>query len=738
MNVDPQMPPETAESSIDPSQVWVAKARRAYESSARYVEGEVRANWERDVAHFQNRHAPGSKYHTSVYKHRSKVFRPKVRMNGRAWEAAVAAALFSTSDLLDVEPHNHNDPQSVAGADLMQALVQYRLENSLMWFQTVIGAAQDGYVYGVIASYQDWQFEEEIEDVPMTGPGNEPLQAEDGSLITYQRRNTLKDRPWIEMIPPENIRFDPGCDWRDPVGTSTYLVRVVPMYVDDVMARVERGEWLQITRDEVKSSTRIKDNTIKRAREQGRPENEDQYPDNPVVYCHQNFIRDGGQEWVYWTLGTEKLLSHPMLLKEAFPIGERPIVIGKVVIETHRPYPTGVAGLISTLQEGSNEVANQRMDNVSLVLNKRYMIKRGKQVDLEALMRNVPGGGIVTDDPVGDVRVLETNDVTGSSYQEQDRYDVQIDEMAGVFSGSAVQSNRQLNETVGGMNLMQSGASAISEYSIRTFVETWVEPVLRQIIKLEQAFETDATILAVAGQDAKLDRFGIDQITDDLLSTQVRMRVNVGIGATNPQQKVERVMFGVKAVAELPGVVRRLRADEIVKEVFGALGYKNGQRFIASEEEMPPDDGQQDPTAQIEMQKLQLMQQRLQMDAELAKAKLQAESQALSIKAQAEERTSALKAQAQERAARMKTEADERALQFKAQNEQIVFGEELRLKRELGFAELALRENLTMAQLEAKLQADLVKTQTQRDTTALVETNRMNEMDLKRSMGSGI
>ena len=60
------------------------------------------------------------------------------------------------------------------------------------------------------------------------------------------------------------------------------------------------------------------------------------------------------------------------------------------------------------------------------------------------------------DDPDMDVRVIDTRDVTGSAYAEQDRINMDFDELQGNFSISTIQGARSLNETVGGMSLMAS------------------------------------------------------------------------------------------------------------------------------------------------------------------------------------------------------------------------------------------------------------------------------------------
>ena len=112
------------------------------------------------------------------------------------------------------------------------------------------------------------------------------------------------------------------------------------------------------------------------------------------------------------------------------------------------------------MQTASNDIANQRADNVQLVLNKRYHIRRSSNIDINALKRSVPGGSVMMDDPMTDVQIVNTPDVTASSYEEQDRLNVDFDDIAGNFSQSTVQSNRMMNETVGGMEMLSSNANS--------------------------------------------------------------------------------------------------------------------------------------------------------------------------------------------------------------------------------------------------------------------------------------
>ena len=304
-----------------------------------------------------------------------------------------------------------------------------------------------------------------------------------------------------------------------------------------------------------------------------------------IVWVHENFIRWKGQDWVYYTLGTEVLISEPIERERVYlhAVDERPFVIGYSQIETHRPFPAGVPELVDGLQTEANDIANQRLDNVKLVLNRRYYMRRGARVDVGSLTRNVPGSITQMEDINNDVRSEAPIDVTSSSYQEQDRINADYDELAGNFSTGSIGTARNLNETVGGMKMLREGSNEMTEYQLRVFSETWMEPVVRQLVRMEQAYETDRNILKIAGDKAKIQEYGLSRVEDAMLQGNLQARVSAGWGATNPEKRIEKLRIGLGSIAELfPTLVQEADPREVVQEIFGALGYKDGERFFPS------------------------------------------------------------------------------------------------------------------------------------------------------------
>lgn len=580
---------------------WLKIAKDAYSGSTSYLDANWRKTWEDSIAMFQSRHPAGSKYNSESYKHRSRLFRPKTRSLVRKNEAAVAVAFFSNPDVVSIEPENEANPEQVISAELMQALLNFRLQKTIPWFPIVVGAAQTAQVIGIVCSYQYWHYREKVttHEEPMIDDMGMPLIDFEGREVLQEVEDVqvIKDEPCVKLLPPENFRFDPGADWLDVVGTSPYFIRMVPMYVADVkemMTTADRKtgqpKWKEYSDSEIRIAM-VQLDTLRQARENKREDplsnNDAPLSEFEIVWCHENFVRFGSDEYVYWTLGTDKILTDATPLGEVYFTNERPFVIGTCVLEANRAVPDSLVQMGSQLQRETNDTVNQRRDNVSLVLNKRYQVKRGSNADVASLTRNVAGGVTMVDN-IGDIQPFEFNDVTSSSYQEQDRLNVDYDELTGNFSSSSVMTNRKLNETVGGMQMLGQGANQLTEYMIRTLVETWMEKVLRQLVKLEQAYETDITILGLAGEKAKLaEKYGINQITDEMLNQELTVRVNVGMGATDPQTKLQKFTYAMQNYAGIMSSMPDVDPVALRKEIFGLAGYKDGTRFF--KEQKGPD-----------------------------------------------------------------------------------------------------------------------------------------------------
>lgn len=562
---------------------WLVLANSAYQSSKPYVDSYLRPQWEKNIRQWQGRHRADSKYESSDYG-KSKLFRPRTRASIRKNEAAAAIAYLSNEDIISIDPQDEDNLVDILTSEIGRELLRERLQNDIPWFHTVVGAYQVAQIYGEVVSFQYWDKEQ--------------------------------DKPCIELIPPENFRIDPASDWINPIGTTPYIIHEIPMYVKDVKAR---QDWVEVDEKTMLSASKeYWDSTrITRENTDSKSGDDAQVTEYNVVWVRHYIINKDGIDWSFHTLGGETLLSQPLPVMDKY-LGERPYVIGSCVIEAFKPHPSGIPEITSDIQDEINDVCNQRNDNVKFAMNKRYFARRGSQVDLRSLTRNIPGSVTLMNDPEKDVIVHSTPDVTSSAFQEQDRLNLDFDDLVGSFSGSSIQANRKLNETVGGMNMLAQSSNQIAEYQLKTFNETWVEKALRQLVKLELAYETDPVRLRkAANQSDAFKSGGYAEVVPAMLEGNYRLSVNVGTGAANPQTQAERFFYGLQTLAAIkPDIVLKLNDEEVIKEVFGKLGYKDGKRFFNF--------GNEDPRVEQLTMQIQQLQQELanKRNPELDKAQI--------------------------------------------------------------------------------------------------------------------
>lgn len=564
--------PPASEAGAKPSQAfWVKRARDAFRFSTTYVDSNYRRAWEDSIRAFNSQHASDSKYNGELFKKRSNLYRPKTRAVIRKNEAAAAAAFFSNLDVVDVSASNQSVKEEMVSADVTKQLLQYRLTKTIPWFSFLLGSFQDAQVQGLACAHVYWRFIER--------------HGKDGMT------ESVEDRPCMDLLPIENLRIDPSAHWQDPVNSSPYIIHLMPMYWCDVKDRMEhpnpKGQrWRKYTTSQVFARSDSADDSTRQARNglaQDPAQQKRDISDYDIVWVHRHIHRYNGEDWEFYTIASERLLTDPEPLKDTVWHGKRPYVMGTTMLETHKPIPSSLPTITKPLQDEANDVQNQRSDNVKFVLNKRWIAKRGKNVDLSSLVRNTPGGITLADDPEADIKEINWPDVTQSAYLEQDRIDSDFSDLAGNFNPMQVTAQRSGRESTNTMRMLQGPSNLLTEYMLKTFVETFVQPCLRQLVMLEQHYETDMVILALAGDKADLyQKYGVNSVTDAVLDKELTVSVNVGMGATDPAAKVQKFAFALQTYSHIvakqppPGVDLK----EVFKELMALSGYQDGKRFV--------------------------------------------------------------------------------------------------------------------------------------------------------------
>ena len=297
--------------------------REIWDSSTNWINSGRRARWNDSLRAFQSLHPSGSKYLSGDYRYRSTLFRPMTRTMVRRDEAATAAAFFSNEDVVSIRAVDDDDPKQQASAEILKALLQYRLADAegmarIPWFLTLVGARQDCEVMGICVGKADWEYEERYlrtETRPVLGEnGMGQWDDEKGEVVTEDVRiyEKVKDHPRVTLLAPENFRFEPGCDWRNPVASSPYLIEMQPVYIQEAREKMAArngapAEWLSVAESALRGATDLDDDVTRRTRESGRVPGKDHDAWKPKDFdiCWTRIItmRWGGQDWWFRTSG---------------------------------------------------------------------------------------------------------------------------------------------------------------------------------------------------------------------------------------------------------------------------------------------------------------------------------------------------------------------------------------------------------------------------------------------------
>jgi hypothetical protein len=636
-----------ADDGAEPKLDYLHLVALAEQQAGSYVQQVNRKSWTRNYRAFHNQHFADSKYLHKDWARRSKIFVPKTRSAVRKDGAAVAASLFGTVDAISCSPGNEADPRQRAAAAVMQELINYRTDrtsgrNAIPWFLTAMGARQDAMLAGLCVSKQCWRLDlrkaapEPVTAVNPASGRDEPVLEFDPETGDYapQMRDVFVpdvDRPDVILFPPECVIIDPAADWTNPAQSAAYLILKYPMRLDEIERRADdpRNPWIRLKPEALRAAataTKFDAAAIRRAREFGldRLDDTQNAEEFEVIWVYEAFIRHGGEDVTFYALGSKDYLTEPKPVRDVYPEqgGDRPVVVGYGALESHRIYPMSAVESWQQTQAEINDVRNLLLDTMKQNVAPVTKVVRGRNVDLDALHRRGPNSHVLMS-RLDDIEFAQAPDVPQSAILGLEHLNADLDDLAGQFNAGSVQTNRMLNETVGGLQLIAGTANAVQEFDIRLWIETWAEPVMAQVVRLEQFYESNVTLLGLVGERAQLaEKFGIDRLDDELLEAQITIRINAGLGAGDPQQRLLKFQSAIAVAGPLIGQSREFQSGAMsvdvvamLDEVFGAAGYRDGgKRFFR--QNPPPSPPPPPPQAALMLQKLL---------ADIEKAKAQAD-----------------------------------------------------------------------------------------------------------------
>lgn len=244
--------------------------------------------------------------------------------------------------------------------------------------------------------------------------------------------------------------------------------------------------------------------------------------------------------------------------KNPFYHGQKPFVNIVFVPVPFEFYGIGVVEPIEGLQHEINTKRNQRLDNVNLILNRMWLIQRGAIDDLRQL-RSRPGGVIIVNDMNG-IQPLPAPDVTSSSYMEEDKIKMDIQNTTGVsdYIRGVMSSERQ---TATEVQIKSEQSASRFEFNFRLMAEMGLKRIARMVIQLDQQFIRKERVIRILGDQGPV----FNRVTPEQIVGNFDLIPSVDPSGIHEAEKKKQIMSVYSALAGNPSVNARALAKKILE-----------------------------------------------------------------------------------------------------------------------------------------------------------------------------
>jgi hypothetical protein len=247
----------------------------------------------------------------------------------------------------------------------------------------------------------------------------------------------------------------------------------------------------------------------------------------------------------------------------------------------HEFYGIGEIEPIESLQYELNDRRNQRMDNVTLILNRMWKVVNGMGVDEDELISGA--GRVVHMDNMNAVDVFPMQDVTSSSYNEETTIKSDIQQTTGVTDFTkGMASDALANDTATGISLLQEASNARFRLKVQNIEDMLIKGIGEMMVLMNEQFIEDDQTLAIQSENE-----GMQFVT--IKSSDVRggLDVAVAAGSTVPENQFvykKQALDTYKLFAGDPNIDQ----IELKKEVLKAINPRADFRKLIVEQAQAP------------------------------------------------------------------------------------------------------------------------------------------------------
>jgi hypothetical protein len=267
--------------------------------------------------------------------------------------------------------------------------------------------------------------------------------------------------------------------------------------------------------------------------------------------------------------------------------GKKPFIRGTFEPLPNEFYGMSAVALIEHLQHELNTTRNQRIDNVSMVLNRMWKAKDGADIDDSQLVSRPHG--VIWVANMDDLAPLETPDVTASSYNEEAK--IRQDAENALAVPSVVRGvDSPAKETATEVATKSSNASIRFDTKMTLFEDMGIKRLINLMDLNNQQFYTKPRLVKIFDEEQAMSWQQADP-ADIIGEWDYRPAGAATDPASNKEIRRQQLMQLAEYAAKTQSpYIKRM---EIEKELVRSFDLRNPEKFVKTEEELQQEQMQQ-------------------------------------------------------------------------------------------------------------------------------------------------
>ncbi|MDD2898981.1 MAG: hypothetical protein PHI31_09740 [Desulfuromonadaceae bacterium] len=359
-----------------------------------------------------------------------------------------------------------------------------------------------------------------------------------------------------QLKPGEEIVWDPKIPFLD-VQKAEFLCVFLDKSIQDIKNMAASGLIDELSEETIKKyqkngqSNRVPTTTIPNGNDTRTLDNPNDIDLNEYnrVKLWLFFYKEGNRKMVHFSLDGKEDLGAAKAVDDAFFGGRKvnryPVTIGTTKLKLWEHVGRSIPETIAPIEDEHIDHKNNINDAAKIAIQGRYRLDPDSDINVDDLLNGRAfyadkGSYDRIEDDFGVMASLRANDTTVADIMEL--------VPAGMMTGARGLVAKGTNQTLGAKQLGKMESDEKLGVAIMTRNETSLKQGLYLIAQLIMAFETNETVLRIAGEKAGVELQktmniqGKSILDLSVLDFDVDVEINAGLGSSNRDQKASNTM----------------------------------------------------------------------------------------------------------------------------------------------------------------------------------------------------